>query len=262
MMRILIYLLIISAIIISGCVVKPVSPEDISVSVKPVIMKEYRDQDISFTVLNNATEPIDSVKVISLDPFTVLAGGNVNIPAKTKEGASSVTLNAKIQAPGFKMVTGPSTMTLSYASGKDDKGNPVIITKTVPAQITVLPDAKLQLVGFAKSIEELRGAEVSTWTLEKGKNATITFSVRNDGKTTIDKDTLKVVVEIDNKQIGGSDTLIIDEAMAMSGTSFTEGLVLPVKKDAPNGETPVYVKLFMGDNLLDSKTLTLKVILG
>lgn len=145
-MRILIYLLIISAIIISGCVVKPVSPEDISVSVKPVIMKEYRDQDISISVLNNATEPIDSVKVVSLEPFTVLSGGNVNIPAKTKEGASSVTLNAKIQAPGFKMVTGTSTLTLSYASGKDDTENPVVKTKAVPVQITVLPDAKLQFV--------------------------------------------------------------------------------------------------------------------
>lgn len=111
-------------------------------------------------------------------------------------------------------------------------------------------------------MEELRQAELTTWTLEKGKNATISFSVRNEGKSNIDRDTLKVVVEIDNKQIGGSDTLIIGEAMAMSGTSFTVGLVLPVKKDAPNGETPVYVKLFMGDNLIDSKTLTLKVILG
>lgn len=68
-----------------------------------------------------------------------------------------------------------------------------------------------------------------------------------------------VVVEIDNKEIGGSDTSIIGEAMAMGGTSYTEAVVLNVKKDAPNGETPVYVKLFMGDNLIDSKILTLRV---
>ncbi|MDP3105701.1 MAG: PGF-CTERM sorting domain-containing protein [Candidatus Methanoperedens sp.] len=69
----------------------------------------------------------------------------------------------------------------------------------------------------------------------------------------------KVVVEIDNKEIGGSDTFIIGEAMAKGGTSYTVAVVLNVKKDAPNGETPVYVKLFMGENLIDSKTLTLRV---
>jgi len=45
----------------------------------------------------------------------------------------------------------------------------------------------------------------------------------------------------------------------MGGTSYTEAVVLNVRKDAPNGETPVNVKLFMGDNLIDSKILTLKV---
>ena len=83
--------------------------------------------------------------------------------------------------------------------------------------------------------------------------------MRNEGNTTIDKNTLKVVVEIENKEIGGSDSFIIGEAMAMGGTSYTEALVLNINKDAPNGLTPVYVKLFMGDNLIDSKTLMLNV---
>jgi len=151
-------------------------------------------------------------------------------------------------------------LTLSYASGKDEKGVPVIKTKTVPVQITVLPNASLQFVGFVESYEKRgEGTGLNTWTLEKGKNATITFSVKNNGKTTIDKNSLKVVVEIENKEIGGNDTFDIGEAMAMGGTSYTEAVVLNVKKDSPNGETPVNVNLFMGDNLLDSKTLTLKV---
>ena len=261
-MRIVISLLIISIILISGCVstIDPVKPEDVIASIEPITIKEFQEQEISVIVLDNATEAIDNVRVASLDTFTVLSSGNVNIPAKTKEGASSVTLTAKIQAPGFKSASNTTTLTLSYASGKDEKGNPVIKTKTVPVQTTVLPNAILQFVGFVESYEQRgRGAQLNTWTLEKGKNATITFSVKNDGKTTIDKNTLKVVVEIENKEIGGSDTFPIGEGMAMGGTSYTEAVVLNVKKDAPNGETPVYVKLLMGDNLIDSTTLTLKV---
>ncbi len=260
-MKKLAILLIISTILLSGCVstISPVSPEDVIVSVAPVTMKEFQEMDISVGVSNNATVAIDSVKVASMDPFTVLSGGNVNIPARTNEGQATVTLGAKIQAPGFKEVTNTTTLTLSYASGKDDKGAPVIKTKAVSVQTTVLPDAKLQFVGFVKGIQNITEAEVTTWTIGKGENATITFSVKNEGKTTIDKNTLRVLVDIENKQIGGNSTLNIGEAMAMSGTSYTEALVLPTVKDAPNGETPVYVKLLMGDNVLDSKTLTLKV---
>ncbi|MBU3966133.1 MAG: DUF1659 domain-containing protein [Euryarchaeota archaeon] len=261
-MKISVTLLIISMILISGCVstIDPVNPEDVIASINPITIKEFQEQEISVDVFNNATEAIDDVRVASFDTFTVISKGNVNIPAKTKDGASSVTLTARIQAPGFKAAANTTTLTLSYASGKDEKGAPVIRTKTVSVQTTVLPNASLQFVGFVESYEK-RGewTGLNTWTLEKGKNATITFSVKNDGKTTIDKNSLKVVVEIDNKEIGGSDTFIIGEAMAMGGTSYTEAVVLNIKKDAPNGETPVYVKLFMGENLIDSKTLTLKV---
>ncbi len=261
-MKISVLLLIISIILISGCVstIEPVKPEDVIASIKPITIKEFQQQEISVNVLNNATEAIDNVMVASFDTFTVLSGGNVNIPAKTKDGASSVTLTARIQAPGFKSASNTTTLTLSYASGKDEKGNPFIKTKMVPVQTTVLPNASLQFVGFVESYEKRgEGTGLNTWTLEKGKNATITFSVKNDGKTTIDKNTLKVVVEIENKEIGGSDSYVIGEAMAMGGTSYTEAVVLNVRKDAPNGETPVNVKLFMGDNLIDSNILTLKV---
>ncbi len=261
-MKISVLLLIISIIIISGCVstINPVNPEDVIVEPESITIKEFQQQEIKVDVTNNATEAIDNVMIASFDSFTVLSLGNVNIPGKTKEGASTVTLTARIQAPGFKAATNITTLTLSYTSGKDEKGNPVLKTKPVPVQTTVLPNASLQFVGFVESYEK-RGewTGLNTWTLEKGKNATVSFSVKNNGKTTIDRNTLKVVVEIENKEIGGSDTFVVGEAMAMGGTSYTEALVLNVKKDAPNGETPVNVKLFMGDSLIDSKILTLRV---
>ncbi len=261
MKRMLTILLIIAAILISGCVstVNPVNPEDVIVKVSPVTMKEFQEIEFSLSVLNNATEPIDNVKVASFDPFTVLAGGNVNIPARAKEEPSFVTLNAKFQAAGFKDTKDTTTMTLSYASGKDKDGKPIIKTKTVPVQTKVLPDAKLQFVGFVKDLGSRSEAELTTWTIEKGGNATITFSVKNEGKTTIDEKTLKVFVDIDNKRIGSNATFEIGEAMAKGGTSYTEAVVLPVFKNAPNGETDVIVTLLMGDKVIDTKTLQLKV---
>ncbi len=262
MKRMLTILLIIAAILISGCVstVNPVNPEDVIVKVSPVTMKEFQEIEFSLSVLNNATEPIDNVKVASFDPFTVLAGGNVNIPARTKEVEPSfVTLNAKFQAAGFKDTKDTTTMTLSYASGKDKDGKPITKTKTVPVQTTVLPDAKLQFVGFVKDPGSKSEAELTTWTIEKGGNATITFSVKNEGKTTIDENTLKVFVDIENKRIGSNTTLQIGEAMAKGGTSYTEAVVLPVFKNAPNGETDVIVTLLMDDKVIDTKTLQLTV---
>lgn len=260
-MRILAGLLIISMILISGCVstVTPVDPAEIMVNTAPVMMKEFHEEDISVNVLNNATEPIDSVKVTSLDTFTVVSSGSVNIPARTEEGASSVTLGAKVQAPSFKTVTDAPTLTLSYASGKDEKGSPVIKTKSVPVLITVLPDAKLQYVGFVKGIQNISEAEVTAWEIGKGENATITFSVKNEGRTTIDENTLNVLVDIENKRIGTNKTITIGEAMARGGTSYTLGVELPVLKNAPNGETDVYVTLLMGDKVIDSRTLQLRV---
>lgn len=258
MNKILTSLLIISAILISGCVstVNPVEPSDVIVNVAPVTMKEFQEKEISVNVINNATLPIDSVTVTSFDPFKVLTGGNVNIPAKTTRG---VILIAKVEAPGFTAVTGTTMLTLSYASGKDDKGDPIIKTKPVPVQTTVLPNAKLQFVGFVKGIQNISEAEVTTWEIGKGENATITFSVKNEGRTTIDETTLKVLVDIENKRIGTNKTITVGEAMARGGTSYTRGVVIPVLQNAPNGETDVIVTLLKDDNVLDSRTLQLKV---
>ncbi|HEY9246898.1 MAG TPA: DUF1659 domain-containing protein [Candidatus Methanoperedens sp.] len=264
MKKILIALLIISAILISGCVstVNPVNPDDVIVSVLPITIKEFKETELSVDVSNNATEAIDSVKVASFEPFSVLEGGNVNIPARTKESPSSVLLNARIQAPGFKEAKETTTLTLSYASGKDKNGNPVLKTKSVPVQTTVLPDARLQFVGFVKDRKSANESELTAWTLEKGGNATVTFSVRNEGKTTIDENTLKIFVDIENKRIGGNKSLIIEDPMARNGTSFTEAVELPVLKNAPNGDTDVFVTLLKDDNVLDTKTLKLTVKLS
>ncbi len=262
-MRVLIGILIIVAILTSGCVstVNPVDPADIISSPAPFTIKEFQQQDISVAISNNGTGPIDSVTVTSFDPFTVVPSGILNIPARTMEGPSSAAISLNIQAPGFKTDVSNSAMTLSYASGKNEKGEPIIKTKSIPVQVTVLPDAKLQFVGFVKGPQNKTEAEVTSWEIGKGQNATITFSVRNDGKTNIDKNTLTVLVDIDNKEIGSNTTLTIGEGMAKGGTSYTEAVVLPVFKDAPNGETDVLVKLLMGDNVIDMKTIHLKVII-
>lgn len=261
MNKVLLGILIFSAILISGCVstINPVSPEDVWPRATPITMNEFLEKDISVTISNNGSESIDSVKVISFDPFTVVSSGSLNIPARTKEGPSQASVNVKIQAPGFKTDTTNTSIVISYASGKNEKGEPVIKSKTIQVNTTVLPNAKLQYVGFVKGLANLSEAEVTTWEIGKGQNATVTFSVKNEGKTTIDKNTLKVLVDIENKEIGTNKTIVIGEGMAKGGTSFTEGVVLPVLKNAPNGETEVFVKLLMNDNIIDSRTLTLKV---
>lgn len=254
-------ILIISSILISGCVstINPVNPEDVIAEIAPITIKEFQEKDITVTISNNGTEAIDLVKVTSFDPFTVVSSGSINIPARAKESPSSASINLKVRAPSFKTDTTASKLVLSYASGMNEKGEQVIKTKTIPVQTTVLPNAKLQFMGFVKGLANITEAEVTTWEIGKGQNATVTFSVKNEGNTTIDKNVLRVFVDIENKEIGSNKTIAIGEAMAKGGTSYTEAVLLPVFKNAPNGETEVYVKLFIGDNLIDSRTLTLKV---
>jgi hypothetical protein len=151
-------------------------------------------------------------------------------------------------------------LVLSYTSGVNEEGKPVLKTKVVPVQTIILPDVRLQFVGFAESMDNLLAAPpVSTWETEKGKNITVKFSVKNQGQSTIIGDSMYVLVDIENKLIGSSASVNITEGMAKAGTSYTRGVQLPILKDAPNGETNVYVKLMKGDYLLDSQTLVLRV---
>jgi hypothetical protein len=260
MKKLLALMLLVSVIFISGCASttktsSPVSPEDLIVSIEPLVIKEFNEQDISVTVSNNnSTQAIDSVSVSSFDPFTIVEpSSQINIPAKSK-----ATLSFRAMAPSFDKNT--STLTLSYASGIDKEEKPIVNTKTVPVQIVILPDAKLQFVGFAEGMDKLRASPpVSTWDTKKGGNVTVKFSVKNNGQSTILGNSMYVVVDIENKLIGNNATVNITESMAKGGTSYTRGAELPILKDAPNGETNVYVNLMEGDYLLDSQTLVLRV---
>ena len=258
-------ILFITIILTSGCVsdkkpIEPVGPDEINVEIAPIIIKEFKEQPISVSILNNATESIDSVTVTSLGLFSVLESTNVNIPGK-KDVPIGIIINAQIKAPGFKSDTANSTLTISYASGRDTKGNPIISTKSVPVQVTILPDAKLETVGFVKDMQNLLDPRMAEWELHKGENVTISFHTRNEGQTTIDENTLIVSYDVENKRIGGNGTLIIPEAMAKAGTSYTRGLEVPILGDAPNGDTNVYLTLSMNDHIIDTQTLVLKVIL-
>jgi len=259
MKKFLALILLVSVIFVSGCesTTAPIDSEDLGVSTEPLVIKEFNEQDVSVFVLNNnSAQAIDAVSVSSFDPFTIVGSSSqVNIPAGKRASVSF-----RVMAPSFAGVENTSILILSYASGIDEEGKPVIRTKAVPVQTVVLPDAKLQFVGFAESIDKLRAAPpVSTWETEKGKNVTVKFSVKNHGQTTITGGSMYVLFDIENKLIGGNASINITEAMAKGGTSYTWGVELPVLNDAPNGETDVYVNLMQGDYLIDSQTLVLKV---
>lgn len=259
MKKVLALVLLVSAILASGCVSTteaPVGPEDLIVSTEPLVIKEFQEQDVSVIVFNNNSKlAIDSVSISSFDPFTIVGPGSmVNIPA-----GKQATLNFKVMAPALG-VENSSVLVLSYASGIDEEEKPIIRTKAVPVETVVLSDARLQFVGFAESMEKLRvPPPVSTWAVERGGNVTVTFSVKNQGQSTISRESTYVLVDIENKMIGDNASFNINQSMAKGGTSYTRGLELPIMKDAPNGETNVYVNLYEGEYLLDFQTLVLKV---
>jgi hypothetical protein len=250
MKKFLAVILVISIVFVSGCASttkSPVSPENLNVSIESLAIKEFNEQDVSILVFNNnSAQAIDSVSVSSFDPFKLVGSSSqVNIPAGKK-----AAVNFRVMAPSFDGVENNSMLVLSYASGIDEKEKPIIKTKVVP----------VQFVGFAESIDKLRASPpVSTWETKKDQNVTVKFSVKNNGKSTIIGDSMYVLVDIENKLIGSNASVNITEAMAKAGTSYTRGAQLPILRDAPNGETNVYVNLMKGDYLLDSQALVLKV---
>lgn len=260
MKKFLAVILSIFVIFISGCASttkSPVSPENLNVTIESLVIKEFNEQDVSALVFNNDTDQaIESVSVSSFDPFKIVGSSSqINIPAGKKAAVSF-----RVMAPSYNGAENSSKLVLSYASGVNEEGKTVTKTKVVPVQTVVLPDARLQFVGFAESMDKLLASPpVSTWETEKGKNITVKFSVKNQGQSTIMGDSMYVLVDIENKLIGSSSSVNITEGMAKAGTSYTRGVQLPILKDAPNGETNVDVKLMKGDYLLDSQTLVLKV---
>jgi len=259
---IFISLVILSVMLISGCTsepVDPVNPDNISISSINVNMPEYQEQNVNIVISNNADKPIDSVTVSSFGNFGVDQSGTVNIPEKIDDVSSSASLSFQIESPGFNVASNTTDLTVSYASGMDDKGKPIVWTKIVSVDTFVYPDAELQSVGFVKDMDSLLDSRMEIWELKKGENATISFYVENNGQTTIDENTLVVSYEVENDRIGGNDSFTIQQAMAKGGTSYTRGLVVPVKEDAPNGETNVPVSLWYKDQVINTVNLVLKV---
>ncbi|MDW7774980.1 MAG: hypothetical protein SCH39_01420 [Methanosarcinales archaeon] len=261
---IFISLVILSILLISGCTsnkepVDPVNPDNVSISSIYVSMAEFKEQNVKIVISNNADKPIDSVTVTSFGKFGVDQSGTVNIPGRTDDASSSASISFQARSPGFTAASDTTDLTISYASGMNEKRKPIVQTKTVPVETFVYPDAELQSVGFVKDMQHLLDPRMEKWELKKGENTSISFYVINNGQTTIDEDTLVVRYNVENERIGGNDSFSIDQAMARSGTSYTTGLFVPVKKDSPNGETDVIVSLLYKDRVIDSEVLTLKV---
>ncbi len=261
--NIVVIIALIGMVFVSGCTdtvetSDPVSADNVFLDIAPVTIKEFHEQDISVVVTNNATKAIESVTVSDLVPLTLTGTASVNIAGK-EDTAESTILNAKVSAPAFDTDVNGSSMTISYLSGADEEGAPIERTKTIPVNVTLLPDVKLQFLGFVEDMDSLRTTSSESWELEAGENATISFSVKNHGQSTVPAETLRVVADVDNKLIADQASMNISQAMARSGTSYTKGMQIPVKEDAPNGETDVYVRLLYDGHIIDEQKLVLKV---
>ncbi|QLC49872.1 hypothetical protein HWN40_06225 [Methanolobus zinderi] len=260
--KLMTFSLLAALVLISGCTdttTEPVDSENVFLEASPVILKEFQEQDISIIVTNNATQALEAVKVTGFTPLSVVGAESVNIEGRTGTEPMQSSLNAKVSAPSFETDQNDSALTISYLSGSDSNGKQSTGTKSITVPVTILPDAKLQFVGFVEDMDSLSTPAAESWELRKGENATIKFSVRNDGETTIPGGVLTVVADVDNKLIADQASVPINQSMARKGTSYTKGLQIPINGDAPNGETDVIVKLMYGDMIVDEQTLVLKV---
>ena len=60
----------------------------------------------------------------------------------------------------------------------------------------------------SRGLGDVYKRQVSTWEAQKGENATVKFSVKNQGQSTIDGNSMYVVVDIENKLIGNNATAV------------------------------------------------------
>jgi len=252
-------LIVFSVVSISGCSettdeATETLPEDVMITnISPIIIKEGKSDKILVNVANNGSGTLEVLKIQSLSGFGIGSNGAINVPGKVLgEDKPTTLLSAVVMAPGFKDVSPNSTLTLTYKSNGDK-------VKKVEVPVKVLPNAKLQYVGFAATEDRIRMDHDEKITTKKAGTIYVTFSVKNEGQTTIDPDTLKVVVDVKEDSMGQDNEMAISNGMALNGTSYTLSVPITVPDTAPNGETDVEVKLLtgLGHDLLDSKMLTL-----
>lgn len=259
----LVLCVILGAATISGCLgpseVGETMPEDVLIlQISPALIRlsEGETETINVVVANNGSGALEELRISSLSGFALgPSGGGRNVAAK-KEGEEipSVKLSTQVTAPRFKDAPSNATLVLTYKSNGDKM-------KSVDVPIKILPNAKLQYVGFAATEDRIRHDQEQTITTEKSGTIYVTFSTKNEGESTIDGGTLKVMVDVKEDAMGKDNESVVKEGMARKGTSYTLAVPITIPETAPNGETDVYVSLVTTEDeeVLDGKIITLIV---
>ncbi|MDY6965854.1 MAG: hypothetical protein SVM80_07790 [Halobacteriota archaeon] len=258
----LVLCVVVIAAIVSGCLSPPqeaeTMPENVQIlQISPAVLKlnEGNSATINVEVANNGSGPLEDLRISSLAGFGIRSNASRNVATNKKsEEKPTATISALVTAPSFQGVPPNVTLTLTYISNGEK-------SKSVEIPVKVFPDAKLQFVSFAASEDRIRYDYDEKITTKKAGTIYVTFSVKNEGKTTISGDNLKVMVDVKEDTMGQDNEKIVGEAMALNGTSFTLSVPITVPVTAPNGETDVYVTLVTAQDteVLDSKKLTLIV---
>ena len=260
-LKFLVLCAVVLSVTVSGCLSPSedaeTMPEDVLILlISPGVIKlsEAKSATIDVLVANNGSGPLDELRISSLSGFTVKSD-SINIAAKKRGGTTpNATISALVTAPSFKDAPNNATLVLTYKSNGEK-------TKQVDVPVKVLPDAKLQFVGFASSKDTVMTEHVEKIKTKKAGIIYVTFSVRNDGETTIDTNTLKVMVDVKEDSMGQDNERIVSESMARKGTSYTLSVPITIPETAPNGETDVYVTLATTEDeeILDNKQIILVV---
>lgn len=264
MLKTIVLSVVLFSVALSGCLDPgqggETMPEDVQIlQISPSELKvsEGKSTAISVLVANNGSGPLEQIHISSLSGFSVSSNDGRNIAVKKSgETLPNATLTALVTAPSYKDAPTESTLMLSYKSNGEK-------TKNVEVPVKILPDAELQFVGFAASKDTVATEHLEKITTKKAGTIFVTFSVKNNGDSTIDVNTLKVLVDVKEDSMGQDNQRIVSDAMARKGTSHTLSCPITIPETAPNGETDVTVTLVTSDGgeVLDSEQITLVVSL-
>lgn len=254
-------LISLALVLLAGCAeiqTDPVSPENIMVATSAITIKEFHERNVTVNISNNDDMDIYAAKIVEFAPLTVTKTTSCNLSGKNENVDSSV-ISAHVVAPAFETNTNGSAVIISYLSGTDKKGQNILKTKSVPVEITILPDVQLQFTGFVKDLTYIRSTPAASWDLDAGDNAVITYSVKNNGESTVAAGMLSIVVQTDNELVSESVSRTINQSLQREETSYTKGIEIPVKENASSVTTDLYVRLMYGDHIVDEKKLVLNV---